>query len=94
MNNLDAATNVLVDELNTLTERQAQLKERTTMKLSPLYSSGVSCGFPSPADDHQGQPFSLDEHLITNPAATYMSRANGDSMLGVVKASIHNHRGD
>ncbi|WP_444959665.1 LexA family protein [Microbulbifer sp. VVAC002] len=53
------------------------------MKLSPLYSNGVSCGFPSPADDHKEQPLSLDEHLITNPPATFMARANGDSMQGL-----------
>ncbi|WP_445360364.1 LexA family protein [Microbulbifer sp. EKSA005] len=53
------------------------------MKLSPLYGSGVSCGFPSPADDHQEPPLSLDEHLITNPAATFLARANGDSMQEV-----------
>ncbi|WP_444939913.1 LexA family protein [Microbulbifer sp. ZKSA004] len=53
------------------------------MKLSPLYGSGVSCGFPSPADDHQEPPLSLDEHLITNSAATFLARANGDSMQEV-----------
>ncbi|WP_143732280.1 LexA family transcriptional regulator [Microbulbifer sp. GL-2] len=53
------------------------------MKLSPLFSSGVACGFPSPADDHKEAALSLDEHLITNPPATFMARANGDSMQGV-----------
>ncbi|WP_444893457.1 LexA family protein [Microbulbifer sp. TRSA001] len=55
------------------------------MKLSPLYASGVSCGFPSPADDHKEAALSLDQHLITSPAATFLARANGDSMrdLGI-----------
>ncbi|WP_444905008.1 LexA family protein [Microbulbifer sp. CnH-101-E] len=44
---------------------------------------GVSCGFPLPADDHKEEALSLDEHLITNGPATFMARANGDSMQGV-----------
>ncbi len=53
------------------------------MKLIPLYSHGVAAGFPSPADDHKEEPLSLDDHLITRPAATFMARANGDSMQGL-----------
>ncbi|GAA5446121.1 protein UmuD [Microbulbifer sp. NBRC 101763] len=53
------------------------------MKLSPLFGHGVACGFPSPADDHKEAALSLDEHLITKPAATFMARANGDSMMGL-----------
>ncbi|AWF83456.1 DNA polymerase V [Microbulbifer sp. A4B17] len=55
------------------------------MKLPPLFSHGVSCGFPSPADDHKEASLSLDQHLITSPAATFLARANGDSMqnLGI-----------
>ncbi|WP_020412915.1 LexA family protein [Microbulbifer variabilis] len=53
------------------------------MKLSPLYGRGVACGFPSPADDHKEAALILDEHLITKPAATFMARANGDSMMGL-----------
>ncbi|WP_445364941.1 LexA family protein [Microbulbifer sp. ANSA001] len=86
VNNLNAATNALVDELNSLNERQAQLRELLKLnyyEIIPLYSSGVSCGFPSPANDHKETALSFDEHLITKPAATFMSRANGDSRLGV-----------
>lgn len=53
------------------------------MKLTPLFSHGVAAGFPSPADDHKEDSLSLDEHLITRPAATFMARANGDSMQGI-----------
>ncbi|GAB2902250.1 LexA family protein [Microbulbifer echini] len=53
------------------------------MKLSPLYGHGIACGFPSPADDHKEAALSLDEHLISKPAATFMARANGDSMMGL-----------
>ncbi|WP_299582149.1 translesion error-prone DNA polymerase V autoproteolytic subunit [uncultured Microbulbifer sp.] len=56
------------------------------MALAPLYGHGISCGFPSPADDFKEAALSLDDHLITKPSATYMVRANGDSM---VNAGIH-----
>ncbi len=53
------------------------------MKRVTLYSHGVAAGFPSPADDHKEKSLSLDQHLITHPAATFMARANGDSMQGL-----------
>lgn len=57
--------------------------ERTIKSLYlPLYSSPVSCGFPSPADDYIETPLDLNEHLITKPAATFFVRAKGDSMIG------------
>jgi DNA polymerase V len=52
----------------------------------PLYSSSVSAGFPSPADDHIEHKLDLNEHLIKNPAATFFVRVSGESMLG---AGIH-----
>lgn len=53
------------------------------MKRVSLYGCSIACGFPFPADDHKEPSPSLDEHLITNPAATFMARANGDSMQGL-----------
>lgn len=53
------------------------------MKLTPLFSHGVAAGFPSPADDHKEDALSLDEHLITRPASTFLARANGDSIQGL-----------
>ncbi|ANJ68258.1 hypothetical protein A9404_03610 [Halothiobacillus diazotrophicus] len=52
----------------------------------PLYGSRVSAGFPSPADDYLEDTLDLNEHLIAHPAATFMVRVSGDSMLG---AGIH-----
>ena len=52
----------------------------------PLYFTGVSAGFPSPADDYIDQDLDLNEHLIEHPAATYFVRACGNSMIG---AGIH-----
>lgn len=48
----------------------------------PLYSSGVSAGFPSPAEDYIEQRLDLNELLIRKPAATFFVRVNGDSMIG------------
>ncbi|QFZ91236.2 LexA family protein [Synechococcus elongatus] len=49
----------------------------------PLYQMPVSAGFPSPADDYIEQRLDLNRHLIKNPAATFMARVSGDSMIGV-----------
>jgi DNA polymerase V len=48
----------------------------------PLFLSGVSAGFPSPADDYLDRRLDLNEHLIKNPAATFFIRVAGDSMTG------------
>lgn len=51
--------------------------------LLPLYADPVQAGFPSPADDHLDEMLDLNEHLIKNPAATYMVRVKGNSMVGI-----------
>ena len=48
----------------------------------PLFLSGVSAGFPSPADDYLDRKLDLNEHLVKNPAATFFVRVAGDSMTG------------
>ena len=45
--------------------------------------SFISAGFPSPADDFTELSISLDKYLIEHPAATFMSYANGNSMIRV-----------
>ena len=52
----------------------------------PLFSSHISAGFPSPADDHLAAKLDLNEHLIQNPAASFFLKASGDSMIN---AGIH-----
>ena len=47
-----------------------------------LYASRVAAGFPSPADDHLEGPIDLNAHLVTHPAATFVVRVEGDSMIG------------
>ncbi len=48
----------------------------------PFFTSKVSAGFPSPAEDYIEEPLDLNALLITHPAATFFVRAIGDSMLG------------
>ena len=58
---------------------------RTKLKL-PLYTTSISAGFPSPADDFIDTKLDLNEHLIRHPSATFFVRASGDSMID---AGIH-----
>lgn len=46
----------------------------------PLASSGVSAGFPSPADDYIESALDLNKALINNPYATFFARVDGESM--------------
>ena len=46
----------------------------------PVAASGVSAGFPSPADDHLEPPLDLNKALVRNPGATFFARVAGDSM--------------
>ncbi|ADH84871.1 LexA family protein [Desulfurivibrio alkaliphilus] len=54
----------------------------------PLFTCGVSAGFPSPADDYIEGRLDLNQLMIANPAATFFVRVAGDSMIG---AGIHHH---
>jgi DNA polymerase V len=47
----------------------------------PLASSPVRAGFPSPADDYLETALDLNNYLIRNPAATFLVRVVGDSMI-------------
>ena len=53
-----------------------------TILQRPLFLSGVSAGFPSPADDYLDRKLDLNEYLVKNPAATFFVRVAGDSMIG------------
>jgi DNA polymerase V len=50
------------------------------------FSTPVSAGFPSPAEDFVEGRISLDRALIPHPTSTFLLRVAGDSMLG---AGIH-----
>jgi len=48
----------------------------------PILASAVRAGFPSPAEDYVEGSLDLNEHLIRHPAATFIVRVEGDSMIG------------
>lgn len=59
----------------------------TNTKLDlPLIDTGISAGFPSPADDFLDTSIDLNKALIKNKDATFYGRVKGDSMMG---AGIH-----
>jgi len=47
----------------------------------PLYLTTIKAGFPSPADDFLDKSLDLNEYLIPHPAATFLLRVSGDSMI-------------
>lgn len=55
-----------------------------------LLQSRLACGFPSPANDYLEEMPSLNELLIKHPAATYIARAQGESMIerGILDGSL------
>ena len=48
---------------------------------TPLLSTEVPAGFPSPADDYIEESIDLNEHLILNPFSTFFLRVSGNSMI-------------
>ncbi|MEQ9437510.1 MAG: translesion error-prone DNA polymerase V autoproteolytic subunit [Cyclobacteriaceae bacterium] len=48
----------------------------------PYFSSQVSAGFPSPADDYVEQDLDLNQFLVEHPSSTYFVRVQGHSMTG------------
>ena len=50
--------------------------------LAVLARTGVSAGFPSPAQDYYDGPIDLNAHLIKDPTSTFVIRIAGDSMSG------------
>ncbi len=51
-------------------------------EVCPLRLLGsVAAGFPSPAEESLLDTMSLDEYLINRPAATFMLKVEGDSMI-------------
>jgi DNA polymerase V len=53
----------------------------------PLISSGISAGFPSPADDFLDTAIDFNKTVIKNPATTFCGRVKGNSMKDL---GIHN----
>lgn len=47
-----------------------------------FFNTGISAGFPSPAEDFKEQRISLDRELIKNKEATFFAKVSGQSMVG------------
>lgn len=47
----------------------------------PVSALRIQLGFPSPAEDFQDDEIDLNRVLIRNPPATYICKAEGESML-------------
>lgn len=47
-----------------------------------FFDTGISAGFPSPADDFKQERLSLDDMLVKNKLATFYARVSGQSMIG------------
>ena len=48
---------------------------------TPLFLDSVSAGFPSPATDYLENKLDLNEHLVKHPAATFIVKTSGSSMI-------------
>lgn len=44
-------------------------------------NTGISAGFPSPAEDFKEERLSLDDMLVKNRLATFYARVSGQSMI-------------
>ena len=47
-----------------------------------FFDTGISAGFPSPAEDFKEERLSLDDTLVKNKEATFYARVSGQSMIG------------
>lgn len=63
------------------TPKFRNLSVQTYMPL-PLFTVSVRAGFPSPAADYGSEPIDLNRLFTENPAATFLVRVEGDSMVG------------
>jgi DNA polymerase V len=45
------------------------------------FDTGISAGFPSPAEDFKEERLSLDNILVKNKLATFYARVSGQSMI-------------
>jgi DNA polymerase V len=79
--------------LSRLQIRDAELYQpphSPTQAQVPLFLSQVRAGFPSPADDYVEQSLDMNAYLFKHPAANFMLRVKGDSMMdaGIFEGDI------
>jgi len=54
---------------------------KNTQINTPVFLDKISAGFPSPATDYMENKLDLNEYLIKHPAATFIVKTNGSSMI-------------
>ena len=54
---------------------------KNTQINTPIFLDKISAGFPSPATDYIENKLDLNEYLIKHPAATFIVKASGSSMI-------------
>lgn len=69
-----------VVKLNTETNLSFYLADTASPLKLPFIASGISAGFPSPADDFIEQSLDLNKYLIKHPSSTFCARVRGNSM--------------
>jgi|TARA_R110002012_G_scaffold64210_1_gene168783 DNA polymerase V len=57
-------------------------EEITNITGAQFFDTGISAGFPSPAEDFSENRMSLDNELIRNKETTFYARVSGQSMIG------------
>ena len=55
--------------------------EPVTDAAGHFFDTGISAGFPSPAEDFLAQRLSLDEALVKNKETTFYAKVSGQSMI-------------
>ena len=67
-----------MNEKNILSILNIEADKKTN---TPMFLDSVSAGFPSPATDYMENKLDLNEYLVKHPAATFIVKANGPSMI-------------
>lgn len=65
---------------NNVVEIVALTADRLPLAL-PLFTSKVSAGYPSPAEEHVEKRLNPSEYLVENDTSTFFVRVKGDSMI-------------
>tara|TARA_B100000959_G_scaffold156070_1_gene163629 strand:- start:133 stop:576 length:444 start_codon:yes stop_codon:yes gene_type:complete len=67
-----------MNEKNTLSIINIEADKKVN---TPIFLDSVSAGFPSPATDYLENKLDLNEYLVRHPAATFIVKASGPSMI-------------
>ena len=67
-----------MNEKNILSILNIEADKKTN---TPMFLDSVSAGFPSPATDYMENKLDLNEYLVKHPAATFIVKAKGPSMI-------------